>query len=70
MKLLELYEEIFQYVCRLNRMAKTQAHPEFARVHPAAWVSTYGAAEHGEAPDESDLDRNVLQRLRSLGYIN
>jgi len=44
--------------------------PEFARVHPAAWVSTYGAAEHGEAPDESDLDRNVLQRLRSLGYIN
>ena len=32
MKLLELYEEIFQYVCRLNRMAKTQAQPEFPRV--------------------------------------
>ena len=32
MKLLELYEEFFQYVCRLNRVAKTQAHPEFATV--------------------------------------
>jgi type IV/VI secretion system ImpK/VasF family protein len=32
MKLLELYEDLFQYVCRLNRMAKTQAHPEYARV--------------------------------------
>ena len=32
MKLLDLYEEFFQYVCRLNRVAKTQAHPEFATV--------------------------------------
>ncbi|MSU57593.1 MAG: hypothetical protein EXS35_05340 [Pedosphaera sp.] len=32
MKLLELYEDLFQYVCRLNRVAKTQAHPEYARV--------------------------------------
>lgn len=32
MKLLELYEDFFQYLCRLNRMARTQAHPEFARV--------------------------------------
>jgi type IV/VI secretion system ImpK/VasF family protein len=32
MKLLELYEEFFQYVCRLNRVARTQAHPEFATV--------------------------------------
>jgi len=32
MKLLELYEDIFQYVCRLNRVAKTQAQPEFARI--------------------------------------
>ena len=42
----------------------------FAGAHPATWVDTYGAAEHGGAPDESDLDRNVLERLRSLGYIN
>ena len=32
MKLIELYEEFFQYVCRLNRVAKTQVHPEFATV--------------------------------------
>ena len=32
MKLLELYEGLFQYVCRLNRAAKAQAHPEYARV--------------------------------------
>jgi type VI secretion system protein ImpK len=32
MKLLELYEDLFQYVCRLNRAAKTQAHPDYARV--------------------------------------
>jgi len=32
MKLLELYEDLFQYMCRLNRAAKTEAHPEYARV--------------------------------------
>jgi type IV/VI secretion system ImpK/VasF family protein len=32
MKLLDLYEDVFQYVCRLNRAAKTPAHPDFARV--------------------------------------
>lgn len=32
MILLEAYEELFQYVCRLNRTAKTDAHPDFARV--------------------------------------
>lgn len=32
MKLLELYEDLFQYICRLNRAARTDAHPEYARV--------------------------------------
>jgi type IV/VI secretion system ImpK/VasF family protein len=32
MKLLELYENLFQYVCRLNRAAKTHAQPEYVRV--------------------------------------
>jgi type IV/VI secretion system ImpK/VasF family protein len=32
MKLLELYEDLFQYICRLNRAAKAQAQPEYARV--------------------------------------
>jgi type VI protein secretion system component VasF len=32
MKLLELYEDFFQYICCLLRAAKTQAHPELTRV--------------------------------------
>jgi type IV/VI secretion system ImpK/VasF family protein len=32
MKLLQLYEGLFQYVCRLNRAAKTEAQPDYARV--------------------------------------
>ncbi len=32
MKLLELYEDLFQYICRLNRAAKTQAQPDYVRV--------------------------------------
>lgn len=32
MNLLEIYEELFQYVCRLNRAAKTGTHPDYARV--------------------------------------
>jgi type IV/VI secretion system ImpK/VasF family protein len=32
LKLLETYEDLFQYVCRLNRAAKTEAHPEYLRV--------------------------------------
>jgi predicted AlkP superfamily phosphohydrolase/phosphomutase len=44
--------------------------PQFASAHPQAAVDTYGPAQHAGEPDESDLDRNVLERLRSLGYIN
>lgn len=32
MKLLELYENLFQYVSRLNRAARTPAQPDYARV--------------------------------------
>jgi type VI secretion system protein ImpK len=32
MKLLEVYEDLFQYVCCLLRAAKTQTHPEATRV--------------------------------------
>jgi len=32
MKLLELYEDFFQYICCLMRAAKTAAHPDFTRV--------------------------------------
>jgi len=32
MKLLDLYEALFQFICRLNRAAKTPNHPEYGRV--------------------------------------
>src|SRR5580698_3158738 len=32
MKLLESYEGLFQYICRLNRASKGQTHPEYSRV--------------------------------------
>lgn len=32
MKLLEIYEDLFQFVCRLNRVAKTDAHPDYGRI--------------------------------------
>jgi type IV/VI secretion system ImpK/VasF family protein len=34
MKLLDLYEDLFQYICLLNRIsdARPEAHPEYARV--------------------------------------
>ncbi|HKB06783.1 MAG TPA: alkaline phosphatase family protein [Candidatus Polarisedimenticolia bacterium] len=43
---------------------------EFVRRHPMSFVETYGAPEHAVEPDQSEVDRNVLERLRSLGYIN
>jgi predicted AlkP superfamily phosphohydrolase/phosphomutase len=42
----------------------------FAREHPPRFVDSYAAAAAAGAPDETGLDRNVLERLRSLGYIN
>src|SRR3954452_16685004 len=32
MKVLELYEDLFQYICRLNRVATTEAQPDYTRV--------------------------------------
>ena len=42
----------------------------FLESRPAAGVATYGPLDRPTEPAESDLDRNVLERLRSLGYIN
>jgi predicted AlkP superfamily phosphohydrolase/phosphomutase len=42
----------------------------FLESRPAASVATYGPLGRPSEPAESDLDRNVLERLRSLGYIN
>lgn len=36
---------------------------------PPRFVTSYGAIDRPAGPIDSDLDRNVLERLRSLGYI-
>jgi predicted AlkP superfamily phosphohydrolase/phosphomutase len=41
----------------------------FLRDHPIRRISDYGPAAAPEGPDGSNLDDNVLERLRSLGYI-
>jgi predicted AlkP superfamily phosphohydrolase/phosphomutase len=41
----------------------------FVQAHPIRQVADYGPAAVPEGPDASDLDDNVLERLRSLGYI-
>jgi predicted AlkP superfamily phosphohydrolase/phosphomutase len=43
--------------------------PRFALDHPPRFVESYELPAAPEGPDTSDLDRNVLERLRSLGYI-
>jgi type VI secretion system protein ImpK len=32
MKLLETYEDLFQFVCRLNRVSRTDAQPDYGRI--------------------------------------
>ena len=44
--------------------------PAFVDAHPVRTVNDYGLTAAAPGPDASDLDRNVLERLRSLGYIN
>jgi type VI secretion system protein ImpK len=36
MKLLETYEDLFQFVCRMNRVARTDAHPDYGRTRSEA----------------------------------
>jgi predicted AlkP superfamily phosphohydrolase/phosphomutase len=43
---------------------------DFLERHPLRRVPDYGDIAVPAGPEASDLDRNVLERLRSLGYIN
>ncbi len=60
MKLLELYEDLFQYVCRLNRAAKTQAQPDYARVRSEVKDLLEQAMRNASA------DVRVLEQARRL----
>ena len=60
MKLLESYENLFQYICRLNRAAKAQAHPEYVRVRSEI-KDLLGEVSRNAAADVRLL--NQVQRL-------
>ena len=60
MNLLELYEELFQYACRLNRAAKTDAHPDVARVR--AEVKTM----LDEITRNASVDVRLLNQIKRL----
>lgn len=53
-----------------GRVLDDALDPRFRRGRPPAYVDTYGPPEGAVGSEPSDLDRNVLERLRSLGYIN
>jgi predicted AlkP superfamily phosphohydrolase/phosphomutase len=53
-----------------GRVPEGALDPGFLAAHPAKHVGDYGGIPASAAGDTSDLDANVLERLRSLGYIN
>jgi type IV/VI secretion system ImpK/VasF family protein len=65
MKLLELYEDFFQYICCLRRAAKAQAHPELPRVRAEVKellekASQRAAAEPGLAKQVARLELPMI----------
>ena len=65
MKLLEQYEDLFQYVCRLNRVSRTDAHSEYARVRSEVKTRVKRAVEATEAgaEDATDSLRQAVKRI-------
>lgn len=47
-------------------------NPEYVRVHPVRRITSYGwrKTPGAEEPPESNVDEEIKQELRSLGYIN
>ena len=52
-----------------GKAVETAFEPGFLAAHPERLVDDYGEAAAPPGPVASDLDENVLERLRSLGYI-
>jgi type IV/VI secretion system ImpK/VasF family protein len=69
MKLLELYEDLFQYVCRLNRAAKTPAHPEYARVRSEV-KDLLGQAVRNAASDVHLLNQAKSLELSMMFFVD
>jgi hypothetical protein len=44
---------------------------EYIQSHPIRFVETYGPRENvAEEPDTSEFDAVIVDRLKSLGYLN
>jgi type IV/VI secretion system ImpK/VasF family protein len=67
MKLLELYEVLFQYICRLNRAAKTNTRLEFSRIR-AEIKNLLEEINHNAATDVALLNQ-VRQVERPLIFF-
>ena len=53
-----------------GRVLEQAFDPAWALDHRPRFVSEYEVAGTLREPDASEIDRNVLERLRSLGYID
>jgi len=53
-----------------GRVLEQAFDPGWARDHRPCFVERYEVAKPPPGPDASEVDRNVLERLRSLGYID
>jgi type VI protein secretion system component VasF len=60
MNLLELYEDTFQYICRLNRAAKAESQPDYAGVR-AEITSLFG-----EVAKNASTDVRLLNQVKRL----
>ena len=54
-----------------GRVLTEMMSDEFLADHPLRWIETYESEDRREErPVESPYDEEVLERLRSLGYID
>ena len=51
-----------------GRVIESALAPDFRAAHPVRWVESYGRRPPGR-PAESAFDREMLEELRSLGYV-
>jgi type VI secretion system protein ImpK len=60
MNLLDIYEDLFQYMCRLNRASKAQPHPDYDRVRSDVLELL------GSAPQKAGADVRLQNQVRAL----
>ena len=51
-----------------GRVLEAALSPAFRAAHPVRWVKSYGRRPQAR-PAESTFDNDMLEELRSLGYV-